>query len=214
VNQAKEFNQFWYSDMGTDDTACVYGSNWPWWMNTNEYRASQLFDSEDACCTEHSCDIAPIVQDFESGLQDTESWVHGGTPTHAMDWHITSHKSVSGTHSLRSGDLNGQVGKSSDVTISVKSYQEGVLEFKYYSDVHAFFEHFELQVDGIVAPLTVDAPSGGEWIDFYMDIPEGQHDISFHVIGAATAQTFPRSVNTTHFGTGVFYIDDFRFTRS
>jgi len=208
-----DMNMYWHSDVQAEGNVCIYGINYPWWMDTTEYRASQLFDTEALCCLEHSCDDPPvdnplIAEGFE-GDMETQSWVHGGTTTHVADWHITSHKSVSGTHSLRSANLNNHQGKSSDIALTVDLSVDTLLTFSYDADVFFQFEHFEFQVDG-QRFLDVQRPTGG-WTDYELSIPAGEHEISFHVISPSTGAGFDRSASLVTFGTGVVYVDDLKF---
>lgn len=152
--------------------------------------------------------VGPIIdEDFESGML-TQSWVNGGK----SDWNVTSDKSLSGSHSLRSGDLKGRLGKSSDVTlaVAVQSDMGAVVRFSYLSDVMELFDHFEFRVDGEVK-LEVENPSS-TWTVYEVEIPMGVNDISFHVISAESEQLFDRSANVGVFGTGVFYVDDLEVT--
>lgn len=58
------------------------------------------------------------------------------------------HKSVSGKHALRSGDLYHQGGSGSSVVrLKVDSKWGAALEFKYYADIGEPFDYFVFKID-------------------------------------------------------------------
>jgi len=190
-------------------------------MDTNEYRASQLFDAYGECCAKHSCDLGTVPSDgertsnvltyvdetFEGGGVTTGKWIHGGTTTHVSDWHISTGKSHGGTHSLRSGDLNNKRGKSSDVTLTVDSSMGAMLKLWYFVDVSDPFDFFEIRVDGILKHR--DGSLGSGWKQYVLGMQPGEQTISFHVVSPNSVVSIDRSVGG--FGTGVVYVDDLEF---
>lgn len=193
-------------------------------MDTDAHRSNNLFDSMGDCCSVHQCDpgatpsdedptidqnvernvMLIVDEDFENS--DTLPWVHGGL----ADWHITTSESVSGTHSMRSGDLNSQRNTSSDLTLKVDSSRGAFFKFSYMAEVSDPFDHFTFRVDGVVQHM--DRSPFYDWRQYSLGIQPGPHELSFHVEAPAGSITIPRSTDPDSMGTGVVYIDDLQFT--
>jgi hypothetical protein len=212
---------FWYSDIHADGNICVYGTGYEWWMATDAYRATQLFTTEEECCQKHSCDddakphVAPaddvvtfLKESFESGMSAVP-WIHGGTSTHIADWYVTTDKYLSGQYSLRSGDLNNNRGRSSDIRLKVDSSRGAQLKYSYYSDVGGPFDFFELKVDGELIEKE-GSPYNG-WREHSTYMSPGTHEILFRVIAPPAVPAFSRNENLAIFGSGVVYIDNLEF---
>lgn len=183
----------------------------------------QLFNTKEACCFEHGCDPAAQsdVEDdgshseepndvvtFSRGDVTSLPWIQGGTGTHVADWHLTTEKTALASLSIRSGDLNGIRGKSSDVKLKVDSTTGARISFLYWADVGYPFDYLEFRVDGELKHK--DATPSGEWIQYSTTVSPGPHEISLHVISPPEEVTVDRDVQ--QFGTGVVYVDEFKFT--
>jgi hypothetical protein len=216
---------WWYADIHADGNVCVYGDQHEAWQ-TRE--SGKLFETKDECCLAISCDpeyletdATPVPksqkpkdvvtfanEDFESGKMDTQPFIHGGTTTHVSDWHITKHKAHSGTHSLRSGNLNKKRGKSSDLTLKVDSMSGLRISFWYLSDVSEPFEFFDFQMDGQMKHR--DGRPAKGWQFYELGVPPGPHEFSWHVTSPTAAVKFDRSVSPEKFGSGVAFIDELK----
>jgi hypothetical protein len=208
---------FWFPDIHADGNKCIFGEDYDSWMATAQYRASLLFDTEDECCQQHKCDpgivsrvdvVTFIDEDFDND-QQTLPLTNGGTTTHIADWDRTTSKSVSGKHSLRSGDLNGSRGKSSDFNLKIDSWFGGYIEFVYNAEVSEPFDYFQFKIDGEVK-LEEYSPSDG-WKKFSVSVPAGLHEISFHVIALDVKLKMQRGANVAQYGSGFVYLDDLQF---
>merc|ERR1712127_23388 len=193
-------------------------------MDTNAYRNSYLFETFEECCTSTIChsganpedtpanQISDLItfadEDFEAAdsVEDLP-WIHGGTHTHLARWHVTTHEKHAGARSMRSGDLNHERGKSSDITLKVNSISGATLSFWYLADVSHPFDYFEYRLDGTLNHK--DAAPQGVWTEYVAGIAPGPHEISFHVISPNDSVSINRNVDAH--GTGVVYVDDLEF---
>lgn len=193
-----------------------------------DYVGEQLFRSKAECCAEHQCDDSLLNSDvqekpaneqpndvvthahetFESGNLNGLPWKHTGV----AHWHITRHKAHQGTHSMRSGNLNGQRGAPTDATLKIDSASGGILKFWYLADVSDPFDFFEFKLDGSVRHR--DGAPSGQWSKLELGISPGPHEITFRVASPSSALTFDRSVDIEHFGEGVVYIDNLEWKPS
>jgi len=196
-------------------------------MGIADRRESYLFQSYDDCCARHTCPlgaspnddpaerITDVVthadEDFNrANSLDALPWIHGGTSTHVAGWHTTSHMKHTGSRSIRSGDLNGMRGKSSDLMLKLDSSRGGTVEFWYYADVGNPFDYFEFKIDGNLNHR--DGMPSEMWQKYELGVAPGRHDISFHLISPSHAVSVDRNIDA--FGTGVVYVDNFKFTPS
>jgi hypothetical protein len=214
---------YWYPDIHANGNLCIYGNDYPAWMDTDAQRSSNLYGTNLACCRAHNCDpgttpsdedpnitdehIASValhvMEDFENGM-DTQPWIHGGN----AQWHISSSKSVSGTHSLRSGDLNGQRNKSTDLTLRVDSSRGGFLKFYYWSLAYDPYDYFSLDVDGSIKHMEMNPMA--DWRQYSLGVEPGVHEIRFRVVAPEGQIVIPRDVSDA-LGTGEVFIDDLEF---
>jgi hypothetical protein len=210
---------------------CVYDTDYESWMTLPGYINGQLFDTEDECCAQHACDdtatpsqetpsdVVTYIEneDFENGLETTLPWIHGGSTAHVSDWHVTSTKSTSGTHSLRSGDLNNKRGKSSDVSLKVDSSMGATVSFSYYSSVGFPFDFFDFKVcngvgscNGVGDKLKHrDSFPINEWKTYEVELEPGEHVLLFRYW--SPGDNVPRERNANTDGSGVVYIDELKF---
>ncbi|KAL7461256.1 hypothetical protein ACHAXS_001676, partial [Conticribra weissflogii] len=213
--------KYWFPDLFSDETHCYYGDTYESWMEREA--DTYFFDSIEACCEAYDCDpdadvtttlptqysedvISYADEDFEQGM-DSLPWIHGGTTTHKADWRVTSSKSLYGHYSLKSGNIANKWGKSSDLSLKVYAEEGMHIEFNYLSLVSDPFDTFSFSVDDIKV-LESTFPSG-DWEQFIMVIPPGQHTLKWSVETGDTAPNFARSEDVERYGTGFFYLDDF-----
>ena len=212
---------------------CVYGSGYEEWMANPAFADAQLFDSMDDCCEKHfpvnGCDddavpsggVVPdtltyIEEDFESGME-TLPWVHGGTTTHVAGWDVSAHDARSGSHSLRSGDLNSTPSKSSDISLQVDSSRGGYLEFFYKADVSWPYDRFVVRVNGkeMFARTSVTRKANGRdpWYKFLVGVGSGEAQVRISVESYPESEGGDYSArDVINDGTGFVYIDDLKFT--
>jgi len=208
---------FWYSDIHADGNICVFGPHYEWWMATDAYRATQLFTTKEECCQKHPCDatgkpqqpptdvVTFLDETFESGMAAVP-WIHGGTATHIANWNVTTDKFLSGKYSMRSGDLNNNRGKSSDIRLKVDSSRGAQLKYSYYSDVGGPFDFFELKVDGEL--IEKEGMPSSVWSEHAIYLTPGAHEILLRVIAPPADPGFRRSSNFAIFGRGFVYVDN------
>ena len=193
-------------------------------MDAPGYRDAFLFDNEGPCCLDHACvagaapsagnpgDVLTYVDEtFDdspgAGGSTAGAWSHGG----AAAWSLSRERSRSGTTALRSGDLAGARGASSDASLAVASSRGARVSFWLYSDVARPFDWFEFRIDDAVRQEEA-APGGGRWKEYEFGVPPGRHDLSFRVRSPEAPASFDRGVSVEGFGTGVAYVDDLKFT--
>lgn len=227
--------RYWYPDIHQgDEGVCVYGSNFPSWMLRASFRAKSLFDNRTDCCIEHNCDgddtrnpnaldsdtdatPAPIrtdvitfaEEDFEKGLENLP-WRQGGSATHVADWSVGSDTVKSGTKSLVSGDLTGQRGVTSDLSLKVDSSIGATVEFYYKAGVSFPFDLFDILVDGQVKKRLAN-PSGPGWTRFSMSLFPGEHTLLLRVETPTVPLGYARDGMEDTWGDGKVIIEDFKF---
>ena len=226
--------EYWYPDIQATINKCIRGSDYDPWMANERYGMnsvsnplSYLFTTYDLCCAAHGCDntgggttetdggtdapppsdvVTYVDEGFEAGNSNALPWTFSG----AANWQVSTSRSVSpGTHSLRSGDLNGIGGKSSVVSIKVDSSLGAYFMFDYYVGIGAPFDRFEFRVDGDLKHM--DKSPSGEWERYLQNLSPGPHTISFHVITYSPVPSFDRNNDVDEFGDGFVYLDNLEF---
>jgi len=145
-----------------------------------------------------------VKEDFENGLGN-QPWIHGGS----AEWEQSDTKSVSGSYSMRSGDLNSQRNKSSEISLKIDSSRGGFLKFSYWSLAYDPYDYFSFDVDGAIKHMEMTPMN--EWRQYSLGIEPGLHTIRFRVVAPEGNIAIPRDVSDM-LGTGEVFIDDLDFT--
>lgn len=153
-----------------------------------------------------------------------------GTATEALpwiftgdrNWELTSLRSVSGSHSIRSGDLNGLADAESVLSIKIDSISGGYIKFSYFADLGTPFEWFDFEIDGQIKHRFAEVET--EWLEYPeqgydVSVGPGRHTITFKVVTSSDVPDFWKQrtsvVNGVSFadlfGRGFMYIDDLEF---
>merc|ERR1719253_719247 len=66
---------YWYPDIHANGNLCIYGTDYPAWMNTDAQRTNNLYNGQGDCCRDHNCDAGttPSAEDAD-----------------ITEWHISS----------------------------------------------------------------------------------------------------------------------------
>ena len=150
---------------------------------------------------------------FEGGHFEAIPWIPDDSieqfDNHAADWVVQASETYDGAFAARSGELNGELDVSSNLSLKLHTLEGGFLTFKYYEDLSMPFDSMIFLMDG-VAVLAVSEKSG-DWMSFKVGLIPGEHVLTWSMQTAPTPPLFERTVNYAVYGTGSAYIDQILF---